>query len=124
MEDNFKEYFTGSKKLFSNYLGARWKLLRLEAVEKVGSFIGVIFSLLIATILALFLIVLLGFLFAFWMAKLVGSLIGGFALAAALFFVLFLIVLLLGKWIIRRPIAGILVNKVAKKLFDKNERKK
>lgn len=124
MEDNFKDYFTGSKKLFTTYLGARWKLLRLEATEKVAYLVGILVTLMIAAVVGLFIIVFLGFLFAYWMSDVVGSLLGGFALTAALFFILFIIVLLLGKWLIRRPLASILIAKVAKKIINKNERKK
>lgn len=122
MEDNFKDYLEGSKKLFSEYLETRWKLLRLVITGKVANLLGVFLSLIIAAMLGFFVILFLAFLLAYWISDVTGSFALGFSITALVFIILFFIVLIFRRPLIRRPLANAIIREVGEEL-DEEEKK-
>jgi hypothetical protein len=118
MEDNFKDYFTGSKELLTDYLEARWKLIRLDTAGKVANALGVFLGLLIAAMLGFFVIMFLGFLLAYWISDISGSFTLGFSVTAIVFLLLFIIILIFRKRLIHRPLANALIRELAEGIED------
>lgn len=123
MEDNFKDYFDGSKKLFSEYLEARWKLIRLIITGKIANLFGIFLSLIIAAMLGFFVVLFLGFLLAYWISDITGSFTLGFSLTALVFIVLFALVLIFRRPLIRRPMANAIIREVGEELEEEEEQK-
>lgn len=121
MEDNFKDYFNGSKKLFSEYLEARWKLLRLTLTEKAANVFGVFLGLIIAAMLCFFVVLFLGFLLAFWISGLTGSSAMGFLITSLVFIILLAIVLMFRRQLIHRPLANAIIREVGRELEEEEE---
>ncbi|HEX5555907.1 MAG TPA: hypothetical protein VFX43_21870 [Chitinophagaceae bacterium] len=118
MEDNFKGHFTGSKKLITQYLEARWKLLRLTAAGKVANALGFFFGLMLTALLGFFVVLFLGFLLAYWIADMTGSFMMGFLLTSIFFILLFIIVLIFRRGLIQRPLANIIIREIAEDIEE------
>lgn len=121
MEDNFKDYFSGSKKLFSEYLETRWKLLRLTITGKAANFFGVFLGLIIAAMLGFFVVLFLGFLLAYWISGMTGSFTIGFLITAAVFIILFSIVLIFRRPLIHRPLANAIIKEMGNDLDEEDD---
>lgn len=121
MEDNFKDYFNASKRLFSEYLEARWRLVRLMLIEKTANVFGVFLGLMVAAILSFFVVLFLGFLLAYWISGMTGSFTIGFLVTALVFIVLFAVVLIFRRPLIHRPLANAIIREICSELDDEEE---
>lgn len=121
MEDNFKDYFSGSKKLFSEYLEARWKLLRLTITGKAANVFGVFLGLIIAAMLCFFVVLFLGFLLAYWISGITGSFTIGFLITALVFIFLLAVVLIFRRPLIHRPLANAIIREVGRELDEDDD---
>lgn len=121
MEDNFKDYFTGSKELITDYLEARWKLLRLTAAEKMANALGVFLGLIVAAMLGFFVVLFLGFVLAYWISGIAGSVAVGFSITALVFIILLVIVLIFRRKLIHRPLTNALVRELAEAIEEDEE---
>jgi len=118
MEDNIQEFVSESKKVASAYLEAKWKLLRLTAVEKTVHALGLFMSIIIAAMLGFFVVMFLGFLLAFWISNISGSFSLGFAITALLFIILLAVALIFRRKLILTPVSNILVRELAEEMTD------
>lgn len=123
MEDNFKDYFTESKNVVSNYLEARWKLTRLHATGKLAHALGVFLAIIVASMLGFFVVLFLGLLLAYWISDMTHSFTTGFAITALIFIILFIMVLAFRKKLIQNPLANILIRELAEEIEDPGESK-
>lgn len=121
MEDNFKDFFTESKDVVSNYLEARWKLTRLSVSGKLAHALGVFLAIIIAAMLGFFVVLFLGLLLAYWISDMLHSFTIGFAIAALLFIILFAVVLIFRKKLIQGPLANILIRELAEEIEETEE---
>ena len=121
MEDNAKDFISESKKVASTYIEAKWKLLRLTAVEKIVHALGLFMSIIIAAMLGFFVVMFLGFLLAFWISDMSGSFSLGFAVTALLFIVLLAVTLIFRRKLILIPISNILIRELAEEKSDPDD---
>lgn len=122
MEDNFKDYFTESKNVISNYLEARWKLTRLQMVGRLAHALGVFLAIIIAAMLGFFVILFLGLLLAYGISDWTGSFTLGFSVTALIFIILFAIVLIFRRRLIQSPMSNILIKELADEIEEAEEK--
>ncbi|MGH2642588.1 MAG: hypothetical protein ACRDE2_01450 [Chitinophagaceae bacterium] len=122
MEDNFKDYFTESKNVISNYLEARWKFTRLQVAGKLAHALGVFLAIIIAAMIGFFVVMFLGLLLAFWISDLSGSHTLGFGISALIFIILFIFVLIFRRRLIQIPMANILIRELAEEIDETEEK--
>lgn len=122
MEDNFKDYFTESKSIISNYLEARWKLTRLHALGKLSHALGVFLAIIIAAMLGFFVVLFLGLLLAYGISDWTGSFTLGFSVSALIFIILFAVALIFRRRLIQRPMANILIKELAEEIEEAEEK--
>jgi hypothetical protein len=121
MEDNFRDFFTESKALISEYLSTRWRLFRLEAINKISRAAGTFFFIIIAAILAFLVVLFLGLLMAYWLSGVLDSYAGGFLITAAAFILIFVIILVFRRPLIERPLTSMLVRNLAEELDEDDD---
>lgn len=122
MEDNFRDYLSGTKDLLKDYLEARMELTRLQAVEKLSRALGLFFTLILAFLLFFFVIIFLGMVLAYWIAG-HNSFTLGFAVTTLVFVVLLGMVLLFRKKLIERPLANLLIRELNEEMEEIEEQR-
>lgn len=121
MEDNFRDFFTESKALISEYLHTRWRLFRLEAINKTSRAVGTFFFIIIAAMLAFLVVLFLGLLLAYWLSGALDSYALGFLITAAVFILMFAIILIFRRPLIERPMTSMLVRNLAEELDEDDD---
>lgn len=123
MEDNFKDYFTESKNVISNYLEARWKLTKLHTAGKLAHALGVFLAIIITAMLGFFVILFLGLLLAYGISEWSGSFTLGFSVTALIFIILFVITVIFRRGLIQRPMANMLIRELAEEIEEEEGKK-
>lgn len=118
MEDNFRDFFTESKALISEYLSTRWRLFRLEAINKMSRAAATFFFIIIAAMLSFLVVLFLGLLLAYWLSGVLDSYAWGFLITAAVFILTFVVILVFRRPLIERPLTSMLIRNLAEELDE------
>lgn len=121
MEDNFKDFFSESTEVVSDYLETRWKLIRLTAAGKIAHALAVFMVIVISAMLVFFVVIFVGLLLAFWISDATGSFTLGFSLTAVLFLLLLIIGLAFRKKLILIPISNLLLRELAQEIEQEDK---
>ena len=108
-------FFTETKNLFQSYVGDRFTLVKLQAVEKVSVIAAAVISGVVLFILALFFLVSLTVMLGLLFGKLVDSAWLGFAIVTGIYLLLILIVVFFGKKLFGNAITHKLIQSFLKK---------
>lgn len=108
-------FFTDTKNLFQSYLGDRFTLIKLQAVEKISVIAAAVVSGVVLFILGLFFLIALTVMLGFLFGHLVDSNWLGFAIVAGIYLLLILIVVFFGKKLFGNAITHKLIQSFLKK---------
>ncbi len=108
-------FFTDTRNLFQSYLGDRFTLVKLQAVEKVSVITAAVVSGVILFILGLFFLIALTMMLGFLFGDLVNSTWLGFAIVTGIYLLLILIVAFFGKKLFGSAITHKLIQSFLKK---------
>lgn len=108
-------FFTDTKNLFQSYLGDRFALIKLQAVEKVSTITAAVISGVIIAVLGLFFLIALTVMLGFLFGEIVNSIWLGFAIVAGIYLLLILIVAFFGKKLFGNAITHKMIQSFLKK---------
>lgn len=114
-EQEKPNFFTDTKNLFQSYLGDRFTLVKLQAVEKVSVVAAAVVSAVVLFILVLFFLISLTIMLGLLFGKLLHDNWLGFAVVTGIYLLLILIVAFFGKKLFGNAITHKLIQSFLKK---------
>ncbi len=114
-------FFKETRQHLEQYIKDRVLLLKLQMVEKVSQFTGLLFTGLTLVLLAFFILLFLSIMAGYFFADVTGSLYIGFGIVSVIYTLLFITIIKLRKKVIEKFIVDAVIKIFIEKPDEDNE---